>query len=141
MKPLLFLRHLGLRRPERKREGYKPLLRTVVKVAFDPAPSLISRGDDPRTGCRQLSTALGVGDRHGRQLGEAEQALLGVVDEALRLLVSDDGVGGADPSRGSGLVGLSDRVEAVGGTIGVTSRPGRGTSLLVTIPLPPGCTL
>jgi signal transduction histidine kinase len=54
-----------------------------------------------------------------------------------RLCVRDDGVGGADPGRGSGLVGLRDRVEALGGRIEITSPPGRGTSLLVTVP--PGC--
>jgi signal transduction histidine kinase len=57
-----------------------------------------------------------------------------MVDHVVRLLVQDDGVGGADPSRGSGLIGLSDRVEAVGGRIEITSPPGGGTSLLVTIP-------
>jgi signal transduction histidine kinase len=51
-----------------------------------------------------------------------------------RLCVRDDGVGGADPGRGSGLVGLRDRVEALGGRIEITSPPGRGTSLLVTVP-------
>ena len=58
-------------------------------------------------------------------------------DDALRLAVRDDGVGGADASRGSGLIGLIDRVEAVGGRIEITSPPGGGTSLLVTIPLRP----
>jgi signal transduction histidine kinase len=53
----------------------------------------------------------------------------------LRLVVRDDGIGGADKSRGSGLIGLVDRVEAVGGTMQITSPPGHGTSLLVTIPL------
>jgi signal transduction histidine kinase len=86
-----------------------------------------------------LSEALTNAAKHARASLVKDE--VGVVDEALRLLVSDDGVGGADPSRGSGLDGLSDRVEAVGGTIVVTSRPGRGTSLLVTIPLPPGGTL
>ena len=57
--------------------------------------------------------------------------------DALRLAVRDDGVGGADASRGSGLIGLIDRVEAVGGRIEITSPPGGGTSLLVTIPLRP----
>jgi signal transduction histidine kinase len=61
-----------------------------------------------------------------------------VAGQALRLLVSDDGVGGADPARGSGLIGLADRVEAVGGRIEITSPPGGGTSLLVTIPVAPG---
>ena len=54
----------------------------------------------------------------------------------LRLEVRDDGVGGADASRGSGLIGLIDRVEAVGGRIEITSPPAGGTALLVTIPLP-----
>jgi signal transduction histidine kinase len=49
--------------------------------------------------------------------------------------VRDDGIGGADPGRGSGLVGLSDRVEALGGTLQVTSPPGKGTTVLIEIPL------
>jgi signal transduction histidine kinase len=53
----------------------------------------------------------------------------------LRLQISDDGVGGADPSRGSGLVGLKDRIEASGGTLAVESRPGHGTRLTVELPL------
>jgi signal transduction histidine kinase len=56
-------------------------------------------------------------------------------DGRLRLSVRDDGVGGADPARGSGLIGLSDRVQAVGGTITVASPPGEGTSLLVDFPI------
>jgi signal transduction histidine kinase len=56
---------------------------------------------------------------------------------ALRLDVSDDGVGGADPARGSGLIGLKDRVEATGGTFRVTSRPGEGTQLLIELPVRP----
>jgi signal transduction histidine kinase len=53
----------------------------------------------------------------------------------VRLSIRDDGVGGADPGRGSGLTGLADRVNALGGTIEITSPPGNGTSLLVTLPL------
>jgi GAF domain-containing protein len=56
-------------------------------------------------------------------------------DGCLRLHVRDDGTGGADPTKGSGLVGLKDRVETLGGSITVDSRPGTGTSLLVEIPL------
>jgi signal transduction histidine kinase len=55
--------------------------------------------------------------------------------EILRLVVRDDGVGGADPNRGSGLVGLSDRIEALGGTLQIISRPAQGTTLLVDVPL------
>jgi signal transduction histidine kinase len=53
----------------------------------------------------------------------------------LRLSIRDDGVGGADPSCGSGLVGLTDRVEAIGGKISIVSPAGGGTSLLVELPL------
>jgi signal transduction histidine kinase len=53
----------------------------------------------------------------------------------LRLSIRDDGVGGADPAQGSGLIGLRDRVEAFGGTIEMTSVKEAGTSLVVTIPI------
>jgi PAS domain S-box-containing protein len=56
-------------------------------------------------------------------------------DGDVRLCVSDDGVGGADPTRGSGLIGLKDRVEASGGTLRVESRQGDGTRLFVELPL------
>jgi signal transduction histidine kinase len=57
------------------------------------------------------------------------------VERLLHLSVSDDGDGGADPARGSGLVGLKDRVEALGGTISVKSPLGTGTSVDVELPL------
>lgn len=56
-------------------------------------------------------------------------------DDNLYLSICDDGVGGADARKGSGLIGLVDRVEALGGQIDVTSRLGDGTSLVVRIPL------
>jgi PAS domain S-box-containing protein len=56
-------------------------------------------------------------------------------DGTLRLSIRDDGAGGADPGRGSGLIGLRDRVEALGGTIVVESPAGAGTRLDVEIPL------
>ena len=52
----------------------------------------------------------------------------------LGLSIHDDGRGGADPSRGSGLIGLTDRVDALGGTIEVASPSEEGTTLLVTLP-------
>jgi signal transduction histidine kinase len=52
----------------------------------------------------------------------------------LRLSISDDGVGGADSHKGSGLIGLIDRVEALGGQLRFSSLVGSGTSLLATIP-------
>jgi signal transduction histidine kinase len=56
-------------------------------------------------------------------------------DGLVRLDIRDDGVGGADPARGSGLVGLTDRVEALGGSIRVRSQPGDGTRITAELPL------
>jgi len=56
-------------------------------------------------------------------------------DGRLLLSVRDDGIGGADAARGSGLVGLTDRVEALGGSIRVSSRPGKGTQITVELPV------
>jgi signal transduction histidine kinase len=57
------------------------------------------------------------------------------LDGHLRLLIQDDGIGGADTAAGSGLVGLKDRVEALGGRLQLHSPPASGTSLSITIPL------
>jgi signal transduction histidine kinase len=57
------------------------------------------------------------------------------VERVLRLCVHDDGAGGADPVGGSGLIGLKDRIEALGGTIAIRSPPGTGTSLDIELPL------
>jgi signal transduction histidine kinase len=60
-------------------------------------------------------------------------------DGVVWMQVRDDGVGGADPSGGSGLIGLRDRVEAIGGSLVVHSPRGRGTALDATLPVaPPG---
>jgi signal transduction histidine kinase len=53
-------------------------------------------------------------------------------DEA-RIEVADDGAGGADPNGGSGLRGLADRVEALGGRLTIDSPPGAGTTLRAEI--------
>ena len=58
-----------------------------------------------------------------------------MAEGTLSVQVSDDGVGGADASRGSGLVGIRDRVEAVGGTLAVQSPPRCGTVLTARLPL------
>jgi GAF domain-containing protein len=57
------------------------------------------------------------------------------VGSDLRLSIWDDGRGGADPAKGSGLIGLKDRVEAQGGTISVVSPPDKGTRLHVSLPV------
>jgi signal transduction histidine kinase len=68
---------------------------------------------------------------------QATQADVAVhrVDGVVTVDVSDDGVGGADVARGSGLRGLADRVAALDGTLAVESPPGQGTRLHVEIPV------
>jgi signal transduction histidine kinase len=56
-------------------------------------------------------------------------------DTAVAVMVEDDGVGGADPARGSGLRGLADRIGTLGGTLGIESDAGHGTRLTAEIPL------
>jgi signal transduction histidine kinase len=58
-----------------------------------------------------------------------------VGDGVVRVEIADDGVGGADPGRGSGLRGLADRLEALGGTLTIESFPGAGTRLSGKAPL------
>ena len=60
---------------------------------------------------------------------------IGSGDDAVTVLVEDDGIGGADPGRGSGLRGLTDRVEALGGQLRVESPSGGGTRLSAEIPV------
>ena len=60
---------------------------------------------------------------------------LGTQDGILHLAIRDDGVGGASSAAGSGLLGLQDRVEALGGHLRITSPPGHGTTLDITIPV------
>jgi signal transduction histidine kinase len=67
---------------------------------------------------------------------EASRVHIGITQEngQLTVVVVDDGVGGADPSRGSGLRGLCDRVEALGGSLAVESPPGGGTRVRAELP-------
>jgi PAS domain S-box-containing protein len=81
------------------------------------------------------SEALANAAKHA----QASRVEVSLATRTGRLLLSirDDGVGGADPARGSGLVGLTDRVEALGGSIQVRSRPGHGTHITAELPIEP----
>src|SRR5262249_16569185 len=59
-------------------------------------------------------------------------------DSVLRVAVADDGVGGAQIGRGSGLEGLVDRVEALGGRLEIDSPPAGGTRILAVLPMDAG---
>jgi signal transduction histidine kinase len=68
--------------------------------------------------------------------GDARAATVDVrrVDGRLRIEVADDGAGGADPARGTGLAGLAARAEAVDGTFTLESPPAGGTRIVAELP-------
>jgi signal transduction histidine kinase len=80
-----------------------------------------------------VSEALTNATKHAH--ASAVHVELDAHNATVQLAIRDDGIGGADPRHGSGLVGLSDRIEALGGTLQVTSPPGSGTTLLIEIPV------
>jgi signal transduction histidine kinase len=82
-----------------------------------------------------VSEALANAAKHAR--ASVVHVELDTPSAVVRLAIRDDGIGGADPARGSGLTGLRDRIEAVGGTLDVTSPSDGGTTLLIEIPVKP----
>jgi len=121
--------------------GLSPALRTLARRC--PVPVQLQLGTRARLPERIEVTAYYVVSEALTNVAKHANASLVQVDvdsddALIRLAVRDNGVGGADPTRGSGLVGLRDRVEATDGTLRVDSRPGQGTSLLVQLPLDAG---
>ncbi|WP_346276115.1 AAA family ATPase [Pseudonocardia sp.] len=82
-----------------------------------------------------VAEALTNAAKHARASAVTVAVEVDAADAVLRVAVRDDGAGGADSTRGTGLVGLKDRVEALGGRIFLDSPRGAGTSLRVDLPL------
>jgi len=120
--------------------GLGPALRTLARRAAIPVELDIrthTRPADPIEVAAYyvVSEALTNTAKHGR--ASHTQVTLEQHDRLLHLSIRDDGVGGADPMRGSGLIGLRDRVQALSGSIEVNSPPGEGTWIVVELPLQP----
>jgi PAS domain S-box-containing protein len=120
--------------------GLGPALRTLarrstISVGLDLDVGTDSRLPEPVEVAAYFvaSEALANATKHAH--ASRIEVSLASRDGSLLLSIRDDGVGGADAARGSGLVGLTDRVEAIGGTIDIESAPGRGTSIVATLPL------
>jgi signal transduction histidine kinase len=80
-----------------------------------------------------VSEALANAAKHAQ--ASVARVYVEAAGSLLHVSVGDDGMGGADSSGGSGLIGLTDRVQALGGTLSVLSPPGRGTTIRVELPL------
>jgi signal transduction histidine kinase len=120
------------------RGGLAPALKALARRSAVPVEldlSVDQRLPDPV----EVAAYYVVSEALTNAAKHADASLARVVIDAgtgaLRLSIRDDGVGGADPARGSGLIGLKDRVEAVGGTFRMESPTGVGTSLFVDLPL------
>ncbi|MER7005904.1 DUF4118 domain-containing protein [Dactylosporangium sp. NPDC000555] len=122
--------------------GLPPALKALARRS--PVP--VDLDLDPRTGPRMptvvevaayhvVSEALTNAARHAR--ASMVRVQVATRDGTLHLSIRDDGVGGADPHRGTGLTALQDRIEALGGNLAITSPTGGGTLLLATIPTAP----
>jgi signal transduction histidine kinase len=105
--------------------------RAIVRVAVD-VPDRRFASEVESTAYFVVAEALTNVARHAE--AGAVSVAANEVGGQLVVEVRDDGVGGAEPLRGSGLRGLEDRVAAVGGTLTVDSRPGTGTTIRAEIP-------
>jgi len=118
--------------------GLGPALRTLARRAAVPVelevPALGRLPEPVEVAAYYVvSEALTNATRHGR--ASVVRVAAGQRDGCLHLSIRDDGVGGADPADGSGLIGLRDRAEALGGSLEVSSPPGEGTLIGVQLPL------
>jgi signal transduction histidine kinase len=120
--------------------GLGPALRTLARRAAIPVELDIrtqSRAADPieMAAYYVVSETLTNTTKHAR--ASCAQVAVEQRDGLLNLSIRDDGIGGADPARGSGLIGLRDRVQALGGSIEIDSPAGAGTAIIVELPLQP----
>jgi signal transduction histidine kinase len=118
--------------------GLGPALRTLARRSAIPVTlevAMDTRLPEPVEVAAYYvaSEALANATKHAQASG-IELSLTPRTGSVL-LSITDDGVGGADPARGSGLAGLTDRVEALGGSIHFRSRPGHGTQITAELPL------
>ena len=128
----------GLHPPILSKGGLDPALKTLARRSAVPVVlDVRTEGRLPQPievgAYYVISEALTNAAKHAKASSVAVD--VEAVDGVLRVLVRDDGVGGADFGRGSGLVGLKDRVEALGGRIAIESAPDAGTAVRVELPL------
>ena len=121
-----------------RRGGLTPALkalaqRSPIRVVLEPGNGARLPEPTEITAYFVISEALVNAAKHSG--ASTVRVAVQTLDGELRLSISDDGVGGADPVRGSGLIGLKDRVDAAGGTLTFRSPPGEGTSIVVELPV------
>jgi signal transduction histidine kinase len=120
--------------------GLAPALRTLAVRSSMPVDVVVEREErlpEPVEVAAYYVTAEALTNAAKHASPSRAWVRLAHEDGVVRLRVGDNGVGGADPSAGSGLTGIRDRVEALGGSLTVSSPRGHGTELDVALPVPP----
>jgi signal transduction histidine kinase len=120
--------------------GVAPALRTLARRSTIPVELEVTTGarlPEPIEVAAYYVASEALANTAKHAHASHIEMLLEQRDTGLLLEIRDDGVGGADPTGGSGLLGLRDRVEALGGSIRIQSQPGNGTSITVGLPLEP----
>jgi|tagenome__1003787_1003787.scaffolds.fasta_scaffold20989153_7 signal transduction histidine kinase len=116
--------------------GLAAALKTLARRSPVPV-ALDVRVDEELSDGVEVAAYYAVSELVANTAKHAQASMLDVTitsaDGTLRILARDDGIGGADPARGSGLVGLRDRIEALGGTISIRSPRGEGTAIEVAL--------
>jgi PAS domain S-box-containing protein len=120
--------------------GLRPALRALARKSAIPTSVHVDLPQRPAESTEIavyfiVSEALANAAKHSR----ASEIVVDVVASGatLRATIKDDGVGGAEASAGTGMIGLIDRIEALGGRFTLDSRPGRGTTISIELPLAP----
>jgi signal transduction histidine kinase len=119
------------------RGGLGPALKTLARRSAVPVELHIAidrRLPEPAEVAAYYVVAEALTNAAKHAQASEVKVSVGADGANLRLSISDDGIGGANSHKGSGLIGLIDRVEALGGQLRISSLAGSGTSLLAMIP-------
>jgi len=118
--------------------GVGPALRSLARRSAVPVDLRLDLGDErfdePVEAAAYFVASEALANTAKHAHASRAQVSVSQSDRWLELIVTDDGTGGADPANGSGLTGLIDRVEAIGGRIQIDSRAERGTLIHVKLP-------
>jgi signal transduction histidine kinase len=128
----------GIHPPILSEGGLGPALRTLARRSPVPVEldvTMTARLPEPIEVAAYYVASEAFANAAKHAQASRIQVSLAPRDGSLLLSIRDDGVGGADYARGSGLVGLTDRVEALGGWMHVQSRPLEGTLITASLPL------
>jgi signal transduction histidine kinase len=118
--------------------GLGPALRTLARraaIAVELDVTVMARPPEPVEVATYYVVSEAITNATKHALASVVTVTVAERDDWLHVAIRDDGVGGVDPARGSGLIGLRDRAEALGGSLEVKSLSGEGTLIVVQLPL------